>query len=525
MSINSFQIYIVILALATAVIAYAVVQWRIREEPGQKLFWRDLAIVFSFAFYIPATIFYFNNDLSLWWLCIPVIMLWYSTHKLLASLPKKSVPLERQTLNHTQNASESIFKIVHLSDLHLCAAPTTMEGNLPRDKVIETCRRALQWAIQQNPDLIAITGDVTDTGAAAEWELFESLLSELPGEWRAKVVFIPGNHDLSIAQSHAAADNDGNKLLEYEQRCAIFVRQYFTDMPAAGKLMAIRETIKDSGEFELNMFQAVVSKALEVYGSHPPRIRGSGEMLSALPGEFVDIFKQAGKRRNELPWRNDLSRYVPGIVFDDQYRATFSTEGLWPTTEYPLVQDLLHLLYPLVVYENERIVVIALNSNTIPSSWLADGALGEIGVTQAVRLELMLRQRPRDKVVVALVHHHIGCPQDVQPAVAKSKIELKALQLNDAWQLADIFQRHAAPCVVLHGHKHVGYFAQARGISVLSAASVPYGNKLGGANCNCVCIDKQGGVSLHASTTISCASIPNNVVTKSAKGLSEIPVS
>ncbi len=510
MPIGSATVYIALFSLATLVVALAGVMWLIRKEPGQRIFWRDLGLVFIFAFYIPGIIFYFKEDLSLWWLAVPALLLFLSFRRLLAALSWKSVSLTSITPHPTQPSKKPEFKIVHLSDLHLCVA-TTMEGNLAREAVIEANRKALEWARQQRPDLIAITGDITDTGARAEWEIFESLLNELPAEWHGRVAFIPGNHDLTIQQRRVSAENDGKTLLDYEERCVAFVRSFFSYMPPDAKVLLTKIPLTESLEVDLGSLYANVSHALDMHVAHPPRTQTSGEIwrgLQDLPGKLAHSWREGWKvraRKEDLGWREALDRYVPEIVFPDELRATFQPEGFWPTLKYPLVQDLLQAaLYPLILFENDRTMVVALNSNTVRSSWLVDGALGEIGVRQAMRLELMLRQRPKDKLVVLLLHHHIGCPRDVRHRIARTRVELKALQLHDGWQLADILQRHGAPCVLLHGHKHAGYWARAGKFSVLSAASVPYGNKLHGDNCNAVAIDERGDVSLYASTKIAC---------------------
>jgi 3',5'-cyclic AMP phosphodiesterase CpdA len=499
---TSPYIYIGLLSSATLVIAIAGILWLVRKEPGQRIFYRDLALVFFIAFYIPGAIFYFKRDLSVWWLTIPALMLALAFKKLFDAFSWKSVPLTRIDLVPTQPQRNG-FKIVHLSDLHLCAAATTLEGGLARELVIETNREALIWAWQQAPDLIAITGDITDTGARAEWEIFESLLGELPPEWRNKIVFVPGNHDLTIQQRSYSSDNDGNALLDYDSRCLAFVRAYFSFMPPNAKMTLTRHQPTGSTEVDLEVLHATVSKPLDMYAQFSPRVQNTGEMMRGLSKSLTSAMSD---RREDLEWRRGLSEYVPGIVIPEELRAIFGRDNeLWPNNKYPLVQDLLHALYPLIVFENDRIVVVALNSNTVRSSWLADGALGELGALQLSFLELILNARPKDKIVAVLVHHHIGCPHDIQRQIARTMVELKALQMHEGPLLAGLLQRHGAPSIVLHGHKHAGYWAKANEITVMSAASVSYGNRLGGANCNAVLIDDKGEISLYASATISCA--------------------
>src|SRR5262249_39086206 len=44
---------------------------------------------------------------------------------------------------------------------------------------------------------VFVTGDITDAGTRAEWTEFIDLLRRYP-EWRARLSFVPGNHDLNI---------------------------------------------------------------------------------------------------------------------------------------------------------------------------------------------------------------------------------------------------------------------------------------------------------------------------------------
>ena len=67
--------------------------------------------------------------------------------------------------------------------------------------------------------------------------------------------------------------------------------------------------------------------------------------------------------------------------------------------------------------------------------------------------------------------------------------------------MCDLLAEHK-PAVVLHGHKHLDYRATYKGAMILSAASVAYGDRLGGENCHVSDIKADGRVSLVASTRI-----------------------
>ena len=83
----------------------------------------------------------------------------------------------------------SAFRIIQLTDLHVrppgMAAYRVCESNMLTE-------RAMRAAARLNPDVVIITGDLTDCGLASEYELFRSLIARLI---HCPVHVIPGNHD------------------------------------------------------------------------------------------------------------------------------------------------------------------------------------------------------------------------------------------------------------------------------------------------------------------------------------------
>jgi len=80
--------------------------------------------------------------------------------------------------------------IAHLTDLHVrphgLPAYRTAETNMLTERAIEAV-----LALDPRPDLVLITGDLTDNGLVAEYENLRRMLSRLP----MPVWLIPGNHD------------------------------------------------------------------------------------------------------------------------------------------------------------------------------------------------------------------------------------------------------------------------------------------------------------------------------------------
>jgi hypothetical protein len=87
-------------------------------------------------------------------------------------------------------------RIVHLSDLHLTGSadrPTGV-GTAPGERLIGSY---LELVERVAPELVVITGDITDAGEAREWDSARRLLLPLAAE--RTVLLAPGNHDLSAA--------------------------------------------------------------------------------------------------------------------------------------------------------------------------------------------------------------------------------------------------------------------------------------------------------------------------------------
>lgn len=78
--------------------------------------------------------------------------------------------------------------IAHLSDPHLCPPRQLYQS------VLDTTPRfaqALEQAASFSPDLVILSGDLTEHGDAASYALARQLLADLP----CPVLAIPGNHD------------------------------------------------------------------------------------------------------------------------------------------------------------------------------------------------------------------------------------------------------------------------------------------------------------------------------------------
>jgi 3',5'-cyclic AMP phosphodiesterase CpdA len=101
-------------------------------------------------------------------------------------------------------------RVAHLSDLHVVGErygyrmESGMRGPQGNRRVQDAIRSVSAMLGSVPLDRILITGDVTDAGTRAEWAELLDLLGEHP-EVRARMSFVPGNHDLNIVdRSHPA---------------------------------------------------------------------------------------------------------------------------------------------------------------------------------------------------------------------------------------------------------------------------------------------------------------------------------
>lgn len=111
-----------------------------------------------------------------------------------------------QVLDWTPGPPEpgaAIDRVAHLSDLHFVGERygCRMEAGTLGPRGNQCIRRALSELASihaLNPVRhLLVTGDVTDDGTRAEWAEFIDLLQDYP-ELRARLSFVPGNHDVNI---------------------------------------------------------------------------------------------------------------------------------------------------------------------------------------------------------------------------------------------------------------------------------------------------------------------------------------
>lgn len=128
--------------------------------------------------------------------------------------------------------------LAHLSDFHVFSkAPET---SLVRMDVVDVCRRVIADVTMLSPavDAVLLTGDLTDGGSMADYDLLKSLLMPV----KVPMFVVPGNHDKrqSFREAFAQVIPFGpGPHLNYEMRHAglrILALDTLVEGEVAGKL-------------------------------------------------------------------------------------------------------------------------------------------------------------------------------------------------------------------------------------------------------------------------------------------------
>jgi hypothetical protein len=189
-----------------------------------------------------------------------------------------------------------------------------------------------------------LTGDITDAGTRAEWAEFIDLLRGYP-ELRARLSFVPGNHDMNIVDR----TNPGT-----------------LDLPwSTGQLLRKLRVV-----LALDAVQGDRSHVVD---------HASG----ALGPSLKDYLRERGRVELLRRWRNAA------------LRGRWEIAKIWDAI-FPLVE-----LAPA----DDGYGLILLNSNA-PSHFLLTNAIGIVNRSQLNALKSILRNSPR-RAWMILLHHQV----------------------------------------------------------------------------------------------------------------------
>lgn len=138
------------------------------------------------------------------------------------------------------------MKIIHFSDPHSCAPPGELSAFFDKRIVgffnytfrrrfqhdLKLLDKAVQLTLQEKPDVVVCTGDLTSTGQPAEFAMVLEKLDPLVQNKDIRLLFVPGNHDAYVKnRTCKRALDDAFRVLNRN-------RWELADLP-------VRETIQD----------------------------------------------------------------------------------------------------------------------------------------------------------------------------------------------------------------------------------------------------------------------------------------
>lgn len=248
-------------------------------------------------------------------------------------------------------AKSSIARVAHLSDLHIVGERYgyRMEAGTHGPRGNRCIRRALRKLAALDTlsplDRVLVTGDITDAGTRAEWAEFIDLLRSYP-KLRARLSFVPGNHDVNIVDRSDPASLDLPWSLGQSLR----------------KLRIV---------LALDAIQGNRAHVVD---------RASG----ALGPSLKDYLRQGG--RAEL---------LHALAQRGSARGRWEIAKVWDAI-FPLVEP---------AQGDDGYGVIQLNSNA-PSHFLLTNAIGVVNPSQLSALKSILRNSPR-RAWMILLHHQV----------------------------------------------------------------------------------------------------------------------
>ncbi len=254
---------------------------------------------------------------------------------------------------HTGKTKGRKWRIVHLSDIHLVAerygfrVESGRSGARGNERVRRLFDQLEEIDAKAPLDTILITGDMTDAGISTEWVEFFDILDHHPG-LAARVLIIPGNHDLNIIDRSNPAR---------------------MDLPTSPdrRLRQIRT---------LSAMNAVQG----------PRVKTVDLDAGRLGESLQDLLK---------PHATEIKRFA------DVARPLFSNT----------LPDLWAKCFPMVVPPDGEngLGIILLNSNA-DTHFSFTNALGMVSAAQARGIEIARETYPKACWIIALHHHVIEYP-------------------------------------------------------------------------------------------------------------------
>ena len=301
------------------------------------------------------------------------------------------------------------WRVAHLSDIHIVGEQYGFRIESGRSGPSGNGRLAKLFdelaAIHEKEPLnhILITGDITDAGRATEWAEFFTALSRQP-KLVERMAIIPGNHDINIV------DRANPARLDLPTSPGPRLRE-MRNLSAIAALQASRFHVFDLGKRQLG---ETLDRALTLHRTDIAMFADTGTIW--LMGKLAKV------------WAETFPLVLP------------------PDTE-------------------DGLGIILLNS-TAQTHFSFTNALGLVSAEQSWALQLVAKQFPKARWLVALHHHVVEYPKKAKAFSERIGTAL----INGSWFVRQL-QRLSDRMIVLHGHRHIDWIGHCGGLRILSAPS------------------------------------------------------
>ena len=372
------------------------------------------------------------------------------------------------TFTISPDAGDRRLTIAHLSDLHFMAqdANLGLEGaNRNAETLAFFKRNATKLA---ETDVVAVTGDITDTGFRDEWQVADQAFALVRNARGGKgegprFAMVPGNHDINI---FATFDPAVQRLEGADEKLGLFaVGKY-----ASRSMRLIRYLA----------FYDQWSAAWSTLSRPAGHVAGASAYLS-------------------LPENKDkLNLYAA-----EGYRGAVSSEDIERIYDgaFPSVMDI----------ESKAVILYTLDSNA--RTWhIGLNSYGKFGMGQLLRLRRLLLQHPKGTAAVILLHHHIKAGTKKKGLASKKlrkTLEEAFMVTADAFLLRWILNRYLPQqAYIFQGHTHFAREYDIGRHTVICAPSSGYGegSEPGEKNIAHIfefTVDKNGSLALNAFQTLT----------------------
>ena len=314
------------------------------------------------------------------------------------------------------------ISVAHMSDLHFVATDDEwrLESGIEPELTLRRGNARLRALFkrfvnrEKSPEVVFITGDLTDSGRRTEWLAFLRALRILRQE-KKMIVAIPGNHDVNIS-----------------------------DRFNPGRV--------DSPDGTFRLFRTLrMLKALAI-----------------IHRKNAVLIDDQGASRVDGGRPMTLQRFITKEISED---AKSLLSKPWCTRTRVKLQDKVDEVFPIFVLIDKKRNIGAILINSCAATHLSiTNAFGYLGQRQLIKLRKFLKEHSNWSFFV-LLHHDICLFEGIK----STRGDDAATVLANRGELLLILRKYRNRLVVLHGHRHIDANGEIAEIQVFSARSASLG--------------------------------------------------